>query len=96
MITLIHAKPQVFNVAMASANTEYSKQLPEGCKMFSLKLRDPGYPIQVCMVEGESDTTYFTVPQGAIHYQKELKASQITLYFRSTTSDMVAEIVTFN
>lgn len=88
------AKPTLANVSMPSANTEYEYALPAGTREFWLKLRTVGYPMQVAMVSGESNTTYFTVTSGKIHKETDLKPAA-TLYFRSTQANMVAEIISF-
>lgn len=88
------AKPTIANVSMASANTEYEYTLPAGTREFWLKLRTVGYPMQVAMVSGDSNTTYLTVTSGKIHKETDIKPST-TLYFRSTQASMIAEIISF-
>lgn len=95
MIGLTKAKPTVATVSMTSANTEYSYELPQGTREFWLKLRDPGYPMKVAMVSGDSGTTYFTVQNGETHKEPNTKSSKVTLYFQSTQASMVAEILSF-
>ena len=94
-ITNGKAKPTVANVSMTSANTEYSYTLPEGTRSFWMKLRDPGYSAQVAMVEGDSNTTYFTIQNQKTHKEEEVKSSNTVLYFRSTQASMVMEIISF-
>jgi len=89
------AKPTTANVAMTSANTEYSYELPEGTTEFWMRLRDPGYPAKVAMVEGDSGTTYFTISQGETHKETDIKSSKVTLYFQSTQASMDMEIISF-
>lgn len=89
------ARPTVATVTMTSANTEYNYTLPQGTREFWIKLRTVGYPMQACMVEGESNTTYFTVSSGKIHKQQNIKNSNVVIYFRSTQASMTAEIISF-
>lgn len=89
------AKPTIATVAITLADTEYSYTLPQGTHEFWLKLRDPGYPMQACMVSGETGTTYFTVSNGKIHKETNVKSSNVTIYFRSPQASMTAEIISF-
>ena len=92
---IVKAKPQIFNVSMTSANTEYSKKLPTGTREFWIKLRTIGYDLKFAIDEGDSNITYDTVRSGEIHKEKDVKSSNITLFFQSPQAGMVAEIITF-
>lgn len=89
------AKPTIANVAMALANTEYSYSIPVGTRRFKIKLRNPGYPLQLCVISGESNTTYYNIAQGGIHEEVEVRGTGIILYFRTLADDQVAEIISF-
>ena len=91
----MESKITIANVDITSANTEYSYALPTGTRRFKIKLRNPGYPLQLCMVLGESNTTYYNIAQGKTHEEKDIKGAEITLYFRTTAASQVAEIITF-
>lgn len=91
----MQSKPTIANVAMTLANTEYSYALPDGTKRFMIKLRDPGYPLQLAVVSGESNTTYYNIANGKTHEEKEIKGQGTTLYFRTTTASMIAEIISW-
>ncbi len=90
----IKAKPTVSTVAMTTAGTEYSYQLPVGTRMFSIKLRDPGYPLYLAMVTGFT-TIYFNIAQGEIHEEDNVKGGPTTLYFKTTADSQICEILTF-
>lgn len=88
------AKPTIANETMTAANTEYSYEVPAGTKVLWVKLRDPGYPLQLCIVEGESNTTYVNLAQGKTFKYENIKMGSITLYCRSTAANQTAEILT--
>lgn len=88
------ARPTVANVSMTTANTEYSYELPQHTKEFFIKLRNLGYPLQLAVVEGDSNTTYYNIANSKT-LRDEVRASKVTLYFRSTTNSMVAEILSW-
>ena len=90
----IVAKPTINNTDLTLANTEYSYSLPDGTKSFSIRLRNVGYPLQLAMISGESNTTYVNIPQGGNFLEEDIK-SNITLYFRTTSGGQVAEILTW-
>ncbi len=89
------SKPTVANVAMTAANTEYSYELPAGTRSFSVKLRNPGYPLQLCVVAGESNTTYVNLAQGETYTVETLKGKGTILYFRTTAANQTCEILIF-
>ena len=91
----MESKSTIANVDIVLANTEYSYALPTGAKRFKIKLRNPGYPLQLCVVSGESNTTYYNIAQGKTHEEKDIKGTGITLYFRTTVASQVAEVISF-
>ena len=91
---IIKSRPTIANEDITLADTEYSYALPAHTKKFTIKLRDPGYPLKLCVVESGSGTTYYNIPQGATHMEDDIKAP-ITLYFQSPEASMVAEIISW-
>lgn len=92
---VIKSKPTIAVVDLTVANTEKSHQLPEGTKEFWIKLRDVGFNLQVAVVEGDSNVTYFTIRSGETHKEPNVKTSKLTLYFQSPQANMTAEILSF-
>lgn len=89
----ISSSPQVYNVTLTSANTEYNQALPTGTKRFMFKCRT-AYAVKLAFTEGESGTTYFTVPANMAYREYDLSLSGTrTLYFQSTTAGVVVEII---
>ena len=91
---IIKARPTIVNVDITLANTEYSYTLPAKTRKFTIKLRDPGYPLKLAIVESGSGTTYVNIPQGGTHMEDDIKVP-LTLYFQSITGSMVAEIISW-
>ena len=89
----MEGKVTIANVDITLANTEYSYALPSGVRRFKIKLRNVGYPLQLCVISGESNTTYYNIAQGKTHEEKDIKGTGITLYFRTTAASQVAEII---
>ena len=92
---VILAKPTIKNLAMTTASTEYSYELPVGTRMFRVKLRNVGYPLKMAIDEGESGTTYVTIANGQTQ-EEIVKGGGATLYFQTTANSQVAEIISFN
>jgi len=81
--------PTVYNVAMASADTEYSQALPSGTKKFLIKLRTDA----VMKVKFASGGNYITVPSGGSYNEDNLDLTGVTLYFESSVASNTAEII---
>jgi len=90
----IKSRPTIKNVDITSADTEYSYALPSGTRKFTIKLRDPGYPLKLAMVAMGSGTTYVNIPQGGTYAIDDIR-TPLTLYFQSPQSSMVAEIISW-
>ena len=91
---VIKSRPTIANVAITLADTEYSYALPSGTRKFTIKLRNPGYPLKLAMVESGSGTTYVNIAQGKTYTVDDIKVP-LTLYFQSTAGTMVAEIISW-
>ena len=91
----IVARPTIANTAMATANKEYSYALPAGTTRFTFKLRNPGYPAKVCFVSGASGTIYQNLANGQTYREKDIKKGDIVLYFQSTGTNQVAELMSW-
>lgn len=89
---MIGGKVTVANVAMASANTEYSYAVPAGTHKILMKLRDTGQPFKLAYVSGESGTTYITVPANTSKEILDIRGTGITLYFQSPGASQTMEI----
>ncbi len=91
---VIKSRPTIVNVDITLADTEYSYALPAKTRKFTIKLRDPGYPLKLAVVESGSGTTYVNIPQGGTHTEDDIKVP-LTLYFQSSQGSMTAEILSW-
>lgn len=86
------ATPDVHNVTMTSADTEYSQALSANTKKFMIKCRG-NYDIKLAFASGESGTAYINIPSGGNYWDDMIQPTSITLYFQCATAAQVAEIV---
>jgi hypothetical protein len=84
--------PTIYNVACASANTEYSQSLGSVRKFL---IRPRTGTLKVCFTSGQSGTTFITIPAGSTYSEDLIHPTAITLYFQNDTASTVAEIVTW-
>lgn len=92
---IIKARPTIANVAMTLANTEYSYTLPDFTKKFIIKLRSVGAPVQICFVSGNSNTLYVNLANGKSYMEENIKGKGSQLFFRSSSADQTAEIISW-
>jgi hypothetical protein len=85
--------PAITNVSLV-ANTEYAVSLPSGCKQFILKLRDSKAKLQIAYILGDSNITYWTVPQGNYWAVSDINFSSQTLYCMTPSTGQTLEIIT--
>ena len=86
--------PAIYNVTMASADTEYSQALPTGTKRFAIHLQD-WTVFRLAFVTGKVATPtapYLSIPASGEHYQEGINVSSLTLYFASDVASKTAEI----
>lgn len=83
--------PIVYNVSMATANTEYSQALPTSTKRFTFQLRAAN-DCKLAFTAGQSGTNYITIKSGSSYTEEQLDAN-ITLYFQSAVATQMAEII---
>jgi hypothetical protein len=91
---LISKDPEVFNVNMPVAGTEYSLTLPVDVKRFSMKIRDNAAKYEVSWVSGGAT---YSVSRGTEYTEEGLKleAGTNTIYFKSSKNNMVMEFITW-
>ncbi len=88
-------RPNIANVSMPLANTEYSYALPASTTKFIIKLRSVNTALQLCFINGDSNTTYLTVPAGESYEEKDIKGKGNIFYFRTAATNQVAEIISW-
>lgn len=87
--------PQIDQVSMLLADTEYSFALPTNCRQFQLGLQSDGI-LKVAYVMGDSGTMYRTIPRYCFYAESDLKLpGTVTLYFQCSKPTQVLEILTW-
>lgn len=85
--------PEIFNVAMTTAGTEYSLALPEGTNRIQLKIRDNESKFTISYVSGGN---VYTIRKGNTYEEQGLDLDGITnIYFIATKGNLVMEIITW-
>ncbi len=89
---LISKDPTIYNVAMTTANTEYSLTLPVDTKRFQMNIRDHLSPYTVSYT---SSGTYLSRSYGVIYEESglEVVVGKDTLYFTAKKDNMIMEII---
>jgi len=82
--------PTLYNVACASANTEYSQALG-GVRKFLIRARTGN--LKVCFTSGQSGSTFVSVPAGTTYSEDLIHPTALTLYFQNDTASTVVEII---
>jgi hypothetical protein len=86
-------KPQVFNLTLTSADTEYSLTLPENTYKVMMQARGSA-DVKFSYVSGESGSTYFTVKSGQTYWDDNINTAS-TMYVQSGTASTVVEVLTW-
>jgi len=89
---LISKDPEIFNVTMPLADTEYSQVLPVDTKRFQIGVRDCLSKFTVGYV---SNGPVFTVERGVVYEEQgiKLEATNNTIYFTGRRDNLVMEII---
>ena len=78
--------PVTVNVAMVSSDTEYSYELPQGTKKFSIKLRSQtvDMKLNIGKISGQSDINYINMVFNTMYWEEGLNTDKGTkLFFQS-------------
>ena len=92
--------PATYNVTLTSANTEYSQVLPLETKKFTLQCRT-NYDVRIAFVTDKVATPtapYITLKKGNVYWEDEIatKISGQTIYFASSQSGVIIELICWN
>lgn len=90
-------EPFIFNVEMTAADTEYSQELPAGCKAFSLSVQAPDKTkyFRYAYVTGKVATPtapYKSYTCDVEVYQENLNLTAQMLYFACSEAGKVMQI----
>lgn len=84
--------PQIYNLSMPLANTEYQQAITNGAVKITLRTR-LGAALKISFTATESGVKYITVPPGATYEINTIRTNNLTLYVQSTVANNVLEIV---
>lgn len=92
--------PVVANVAMTTADTEYSYTFPANTVGFQLRTRDVDVPLLVAFAAGKLPTSgdgsaYFTVPAYFVEKTPGVEWSGKTIYVQTGSASQVLEIINY-
>jgi len=88
------------NVAMTSADTEYSYTFPEQTVAFYIKIRSQNTKLLIAWTTGQlavsgDASAYFTVPQNGMQSREGLSIGGHTIYFESGAATQVCELIVY-
>jgi len=84
--------PKIYNLSMATANTEYSQSLTSGTKKILVRMRTLGRA-RFAFVVGGTTGSWITIEAGAVYSQDTLDLNGATIYLQSNVAGQVAEIL---
>ena len=86
----------VQNFTITVIDTEQSFNIPSNAIDWSIRLRNPSHSVKIAVVNGRSDTEYFTLDSTMPSFGAEDVHSRArTLYVQSSDTNPVLEIVAF-
>ncbi len=86
--------PQIQNVTLVAAATEYTITTPSDTVEFTIRARQR-VEVKLAWSVGTSGTTYMTLAPGTVYTQSELAPGIYTLYVQSPSSGSVVELETW-
>jgi hypothetical protein len=82
---------KITNLAMATANIEYSHVLQNGVRQIYIRARNNS-ELKIAFTLGESGTKYITIPRFNSFHVNDLSFSGATLYLQASLNNEVVEI----
>lgn len=83
--------PFIANVAMPTAGTEYSYNIPDNTKSLKIRAREAS-SLRIAYTAGGTSTTYFTLSRGATYEISNINSVGNTIYIQSDKDNQVLEI----
>jgi hypothetical protein len=90
--TIVGGTPIIYNLSMASANTEYSQAIDYATKAIYVKMRVFA-DSKIAFTNGESGTNYLTIESGGFLFKEGIDLINKTIYIQSNASNQIAEII---
>lgn len=93
VITGAPVSPQIINIPVPNANTEYDFIIPQNTGRYRFRARGNA-KVKYSFESGKTDTEYFTVIPGNIESEDNLKLNgNLTVYFRANKSNEILELL---
>ena len=86
--------PDIQNISLALADTEYTVTLPASTKRFRLQVRGTS-KLKLAYTLGQSGSNYITVWPGAYYTETELDINSLSIYVQASKSGEILEIVSW-
>ncbi len=83
------AQPEIFNLTLTDANTEYSQALPVGVRKFTIQSRDVSADVKISFVSGESGSKFITILGNASYSENLIHTpvgETLTVYAQTTST----------
>lgn len=87
------SNPEINNIDLTLANTEYTIVLPPSTQKYFLKLRDNSVELKLRFV---STGDYVTIPRGCHFSEDGISAISLTIYLESVSASQIVEIITWS
>jgi hypothetical protein len=92
--------PTIFNVPVATANTEVSQALPNATRKLTIKARRvPGQPfptIKFAFISGQSNVDFITIPPGCSYSEDNLDLNNQVLYLQTDQAPVTIEVLSWS
>jgi hypothetical protein len=88
----VTTSPNIFNLSLPLANTEYSQSITNGAVKVTLRTRLISN-LKLGFAVGESSTKFITIPGGSSYEIDMIKTNNLTLYVQSDRAGNVLEVV---
>lgn len=87
--------PQISNISMPLAATEYSVTIPAGTRQYVIKLRS-GSKFNLAYILGNSGTTYIEIPRNCFYAESDINLlAAKTLYLQAPVAGQTLEVLTW-
>jgi len=84
--------PNIYNLSMPIAGTEYSQALSNGTKKILVRARNRSQ-LRIAFISGDTSTTWITVEPGAVYFEENLDLNNVIIYLQSTAASQITEIL---
>jgi hypothetical protein len=92
---LLPSQPNIANILIPSANTEYAYPLPINAKKFAIRVREGDARMKIAYAVSETNTKYLTVRVGTVLSEEGVDAGTVTIYFQIDKPNRTVEVVSW-